>query len=254
MPSRWDIVHAGLALSIRSERSARVFRELKLVHGAPLADFADGVALIDKLQRGSAGAIDLDLDQDFDKSLGKSLDKKDRILGALVVAAGRPGTTRLAIELLLLALWPGLSGVFRRLSRLYRQRPDDLAVEILDRFTVCVRRLDLRRCTRVAATLVRNTQRVVSGARLAELRRAALGQPPGSEGEAMADRVAEHAAALVELRTWLRDIVPRDAELVMGVMVAGQNCREAGAQLGISHASARQRLARARARIRLHFS
>jgi DNA-directed RNA polymerase specialized sigma24 family protein len=246
MPSRWDIVHAGLALSIRSEKSAQVFRELKLVHGTPLADFADGAALVDKLVRVSEGRVDVDS--------GLDLDRKDRILGALVGAAARPGMTRLAIELLLLALWPGLSGVFRRLSRLYRQRPDDLAVEILDRFTVCVRRLDLRRCTRVAATLVRNTQRVVSAARLAELRRAALGQPPTSEWDAMADQLSEHAAALVDLRAWLRDVVPRDADLVIGVLVGGQNCREAGAQLGISHASARQRLARARARIRLYLS
>jgi hypothetical protein len=236
MPSRWDIVHAGLALSARSEKSTRVFQEIRILHAAELAPFTDGGALVDALERRDTGAA--------------GLDEKDRILAALVRAAGDPRTTRQAIELLLLALWPGLSAVFHRLSRLYRRRPDELAVEILDRFTVCVRRLDLRGCTRVAATLVRNTARVVSVARLSELKSAARDQRPTPPCDALADRTAEHATALVDLRAWLQEIVPRDADLVMGVLVGGQNCREAGACLGISHASARQRLARARARIR----
>ena len=236
MPSRWEIVHAGLTRSIGSERSARLFQELRQVPDTPLARFVVAAALITWVDDRGGDTV--------------ALDETDRILAALVAAAGAPRTTTLAVELLLLLLWPGLSAVFMRLSRLYRQRPDDLAIEILDRFTICVRRLDLTGCSRVAATLVRNTERVVSAARVSELKAASRGQSPDSACDALADHAAEHAAALVDLRVWLRDVVPRDAELVMGVFVGGQNCREAGARLGISHASARQRLARARARMR----
>lgn len=236
MPSRWQMVHAELALSIRSDRSARAFHELRIACHPSLGSFANAPALIDWA--------------DGRHDTSAQLDATDRILAALVAAAARPGTTTLAIELLLLLLWPGLSAVYARLWRRYRQRPDDLAVEILDRFTICVRRLDLSGCSRVAATLVRNTERVVGAARLSEVKSARRDQHPAAACDALIDQASEHAAALVDLRAWLDDVVPRDADLVMGVFVAGQNCREAGAQLGISHASARQRLARARARIR----
>lgn len=233
MRSGWETVHVGLTLSIRSAHSIRVFERLKARFPDELARFAAGSALVEYLNATGGNTGDLD--------------EKDRILGALVLASSDPRTVRLAVELLILGLWPGLSNVFARLSRLYRRRPQDLTSDLLARFTDCVRRLDLRRCRRVAATLVRNTHRVVATARQTELRRAARTRCLPAT---LTDPEAEQAIAMVELRGWLAEVVPRDAELIFCVMLGGQNCHEAGDRLGISHASARQRLVRTLARIR----
>src|SRR4029077_7912589 len=140
MPSGWEAVHVRLGQSIRSSSTARLFEALKARHPEELARFPSGADLVWYLNTtgGNAGV----------------LDDKDRILAALIRASADRGTAEAALELLLLGLWPGLSSVFSRLSRLYGRRPADLTSDLLARFTACARRLDLRRCTRVAATLV----------------------------------------------------------------------------------------------------
>jgi len=237
MRSRWEALHSGLTLSIRSEKSARAFTRLKANYPNRLGPFTDSAVLLAKLHESGGDAT--------------SLDQKDRILGALVRGAALPCTSDLAIELLLLGLWPGLSALFTRLVHLFQQRPNELAAEILARFTECARRLDLARCTRVAATLVLNTERVIKSARMLELKRAAANTFLGAESESLADPAAERATALVDLRAWLGRAVPNDVDLIFSIVIGGKNCREAAAALGISHANARQRLARALARIRL---
>jgi RNA polymerase sigma-70 factor (ECF subfamily) len=178
------------------------------------------------------------------------LDEKDVILAVLVRAGGRPPTAKLATELLLLGLWPGLSNVFGRLAGLYEDRPNDLAAEIVARFATCARRLDLRRCKRVAATLVLNTERVIRSSRLVELRRdSALCEFHNHDRE-LSDPTADRATTLVELKAWLRRVVPKDVDLVLAIVIDGRDCCEAAAALGVSHAAARQRLSRAFAKIR----
>jgi RNA polymerase sigma-70 factor (ECF subfamily) len=184
-----------------------------------------------------------------------SLDDKDLILATLVRATRRPPIAKLATELLLLGLWPGLANVFSRLARLYEERPNDLSAEIVAQFTTCASRLDLSRCKRVAATLVLNTERVIRSARLVELRRdSARCNFEHDHDRELSDPTADRATALVELRAWLRRAVPKDVDLVLAIVIDGRDCREAAVALGISHAAARQRLSRAFARIRLRIA
>jgi DNA-directed RNA polymerase specialized sigma24 family protein len=233
MPSGWEAVHVRLGQSIRSAHGIRAYEGFKVLHPQELARFGTGADLVAFLTTVTAS--------------GGMLDDKDRILAALVRRAVDPKTSAAAIELLLLGLWPGLSMVFARLAHLYRRRSRDLTAELLGRFTLCARRLDLRRCNRVAATLVRNTHRVIAQARQTELRRIARERQLKT---VTVDPDAERAAELVDLRSWLRDAVPRDADLILSVLIAGYDCHEAANRLGLTHATARQRMVRAFARIR----
>jgi hypothetical protein len=233
MRSRWDSVHADLAHSVRSNRSVLAFTVLKAGDPVRLGAFQDAEALLAKLSDRGAAPIE----------------EQNQILAGLVGGAGVPSTRTLAVELLLLGLWPGLSTMFSRLGRFYGGRSDELAADILARFTECVRRLDLRRCARIAPTLIRNTERVTRGARLVELRRASCTEPT-DDSSPVADPGGRMQTDLVELRLWLGRAIPHDAELVFAIVAGGVSCRQAAAALGISYATVRQRLARAMAAIR----
>jgi len=206
---------------------------LKASDPARLAAFHDVEDLLAKLRDRNAAPIE----------------EQNRILGALITGAAVPVTRALAIELLLLGLWPGLSTMFTRLGRFYGGRSDELVADILARFTECGRRLDLRRCTRVAPTLIRNTERVIRGARLIELRRASCTEPT-DDSTPLADPGYRKRTDLVELRLWLARAIPHDADLVFAIVAGGASCRQVAATLGISYPSVRQRLARAMAAIR----
>jgi DNA-directed RNA polymerase specialized sigma24 family protein len=111
--------------------------------------------------------------------------------------------------------------------------------------------LDLATCSRVACTLVLNTERVVRSMRVLELQKdAALVGADDESENAIADPVADRARGLVELRAWLWKAVPRDVDLVCAVVVDGRDCREVANALGLSHAAIRQRLGRALEKIR----
>jgi RNA polymerase sigma-70 factor (ECF subfamily) len=235
MRSRWDAIHADLVRSVHSPQSPRAFAVLKVHHPEILGRFIDPAALLARLSERGGDA--------------STLDEADRILATLVRGAALPGPGQLAVELLILGMWPGLSATFTRLVRFYERRAGDLAADILARFTECVRRLDLTRCTRVAATLIRNTERVVRFARRLELTRGA-GSISADESERLPDPAAERATDLVDLRIWLQHALPNDGDFVFAVVASGRSCRQVAEAFGISYASARQRLVRAIATIR----
>jgi DNA-directed RNA polymerase specialized sigma24 family protein len=237
MRSQWESLHAAFALSIRSRSSLVVFEGMK----AKAFDAA-------VVRFGSPALLVADLN---DTRSETSLTDKDRILGELVRASRRPTTSKLAVEMLLLGLWPGLSNLLGRLLRLYRDRPNELVADILAGFTTCAKRLDVARCTRVAATLILNTERVVRSARLIELRRdASRCALDDGRHAGLADPTADRATGLVELRRLLARVVPRDVELVIAIVVDGRDCHDAAKVFGLSHAATRQRLARALAKLR----
>jgi RNA polymerase sigma-70 factor (ECF subfamily) len=192
---------------------------------------------------------------------GGDLDEKDRILAALVEGARLGGARRLAQSLLLLCLWPGLDAIFRRRLHLFIDRPHDLGGELIDRFAGQVRRIDLRGVTRLAATLVRNTEREVVEARMRELTDAARTGvlSPNVVGEASPDegtspfgvaRGQSDDVAIAALRAWLERAIGRDAELVVDAIIHKRGRRELAAARGISEVALRKRLERALARAR----
>jgi RNA polymerase sigma-70 factor (ECF subfamily) len=233
MRSRWDALHAELARFVHSDRSSRDFAKIRATAPDLLGRFDSPSDLISRLDEGSAA----------------SLDEKDDVLACLINRAATSCAGDLAIAIVALALWPGLSTTFIRLTRLFDDSYDELATEIIGQLTESARRFDRRRCSRVAATLVLNTERMVRQARLRELKRGAADEALESQSEVLIDPTAMHSAALVDLRAWLRHAVPDDAELVFSVAVGGRDCGEVALALGLTYTNARQRLARALARV-----
>lgn len=203
----------------------------------------------------------------FLASKGNSLVERDRVLRFLVEEASRGSAKRIALALLLLGLWPGLDGIFRKRRPLFQAQAHDLALEIIDRFIAEVQRIDLARVSCLAATLVMNTDRDVVDARLRERARAAKSEgvapdaiaapsfedarPPTSLfGLPFGQSDAEDVAAL---RRWLLSAIGPDADMIVDAVIHGRSRLELAASCGISHAAARKRLERALIRARRAF-
>jgi DNA-directed RNA polymerase specialized sigma24 family protein len=215
----------------------------------PLQRFADHYALLDYLHT-SAG----------------DLDDKDSILASLVAEAQGSGPSgEVATVLLWLALWPGLDALYRSLFRYFAKAPDELVSEISDRFMVVVHRFDSSRVRRVAATILRNTERLIRQGLRSEWRQSGrtahlsdeeimcldcacqsgrqetvFGFPPGTDSD----------IATTMLCTVLASLIGADTELVIAVAVVGELQNEAAARLAVSPGAARKRYQRAVARLR----
>jgi hypothetical protein len=250
MRALWRSLHDDLMRSIETISFKKNFDVVR--QSSPrLQGFADHYALLDYLH---APAGDLD--------------DKDRILAFLVEKAQGPGPHgETATILLWLALWSWLDAIYRRLSRYFVKAPEELVSEISDRFMVVVHRFDGARVRRVAATILRNTERLIrhdlredwqrSGRtdplsdeemeRLAFPRQRArpetvFGLPPGTDID----------TATAMLCTVLVSLIGADAELVIAVAILGELQNEAAARLAVSPGAARKRYQRAVARLRTH--
>ena len=143
MRASWEALHAGLDRSVRTLQADQAFQQAKQ-HAPALAGFDEPKKLVAHLT-----------------SKAGDLDEKDRILGTLVTLVQRREHHEVASALLWLGLWPGLDAVYRRRLRHFRDQPDELVAELAEAFTALVERLDLTAVHRVAATLVRSTERDV---------------------------------------------------------------------------------------------
>lgn len=164
---------------------------------------------------------------------------KNRYLRALLDEVGSP-EGEAATTLLLVALWPGLDAIRGRLLRFVRHDIAWLDAELIGRLTLGLGRTETSCLTRVAATLLRNVER--------DLRRALMAEPQG-------DTIDADLAAAPEpddsdrIAAGICRALGRDGPLVVAVALRGYSQAEAGAQLGLSHAQARKRYQRAMARI-----
>jgi RNA polymerase sigma-70 factor (ECF subfamily) len=203
-------------------------------------------------------------------SRSPDLDAKDRVLACLVESVhAAPGQGGVATALLWLSLWPALDRAFRRQVRQQRPEevdPGEIVSAIWDGFWLAVDRADLGRIHRVAATLTRNTERILQEAKARDADgRRRTGElpeddcfesteppvtsdpspwwfPPGLSREDEAER----------LRDFVVGIVCGDAELVIGAAVYDESHRELAERLGITHEVARKRYIRAIKRLRTH--
>jgi DNA-directed RNA polymerase specialized sigma24 family protein len=243
--ARWEGLHAALVGSVTTLQAASHFRDLR---GSELllARFESGAALLAHFTHRE-----------------EDLDDKDRLYAALIRAVqSRAPWARLAHTLLWCGLWPGLDRIYRRRVRYFRTDPDELTEAISVAFTMLVGRLDLARVHRVAATLVRNTDREVMDerrrvqdelARRATAHRTAawsrmLASAPDAGVEPPAGR--SFAVELVALREHLVPVIGADADLVLAVAVLEFDQHEAAQRLGIPHDVARKRFQRALLRAR----
>ncbi|HEY7372266.1 MAG TPA: hypothetical protein VIF57_08920 [Polyangia bacterium] len=195
------------------------------------------------------------------------LAERDRVLRCLVAEACVGTAKRIALALLILGLWPGLDAIFRKRRRLFQAQAHDLELEIVDQFIAQVQRVNLGRVSCLAATLVLNTEREVVDGRIRECARAAKsdpvtadaiaapafddeGPPPSRFALPFGQSDAQEVAAL---RRWLQSAVGQDADLVVNAVIHRRSRLALASALGISHAAARQRLARALGRAREAF-
>ena len=148
MRAPWAALHAQLMRSTDTLMFQKRFSALRQ-SSEVLRPFPDPAALFDHLHGPGGDAA-----------------ARNAILTALVVEA-QQGDRDTAVPLLMLALWPGLDAVHRRLARHFRAEPDLLVSEVTGRITDSIHRLDLSRVNWIAATLIRNTER--------DIRRSAAG-------------------------------------------------------------------------------
>jgi len=255
MRSRWEDLRAGLVRSIRTPEATRQFLEMKTM-SPQFTPFSEPDALVAHMH-GTPGA----------------LDEKDRLLAKLVSQVQRGEQAELARALLWLSLWPGLDAAFRRRHKFFAEHPEELVSLFGDAFTALVDKLDLASVNRVAATLVRSTERDVMLAacrdweeqrrRVGDVQFARFRKDKTAEDIATAARVESRlgwrpGSGITEngsaLRRWLEPIVGEDVELLVSVLVVEETQHEAGRRLGLSHEAARKRYQRALARLRAHLA
>lgn len=258
MRASWEALHASLVRSVRTLHAHQTFVALKRADPT-LAAFRDPPAVAAFLAAG-----------------GGDLDAKDALLAALVRHAQARPHAPLSMALLWLGLWPGLDALYRRRLRHFAFDASELVSEVAHAFTTLVGRLDTTSVTRVAATLVRSTERDLMVARKASWAEEARARTALPNASPTFEGIAELEAAAVArwtspddsvldrpigdtdtddfaaLRAWLVRVVGADAELVLAVLVLEETQREAGARLGLSNEAARKRFQRALARLRAH--
>lgn len=246
MRALWQSLHSTLLQSIESHSGRRQFGDVRKARPA-LGRFSDPIGLLDFLHS-----------RDGDPA------EKNTILEALVSEVQGGGAAEHAVTLLWLGLWPGLDGLYRRLSRHFRNAADELLSAISEQFTIAVHRADLSAIRRLAATLLFNVERdILRGLRRAWAERSLqvdlpephdldvlmqgrtcrsshLGLPPGSNTDDETCWIRNHLTRLVGV----------DADLVIAVVILGEGQSETADRLGISYDATRKRYQRAIQRIR----
>lgn len=243
MRATWHAIRSELLRSIDLLSFQRRF--LVLARSSEhLSGFHDPAALLDRLHATEGDP-----------------EEKNGILRALVTVAQNGSES--ATTLLLLALWPGLDAIYRRLSRHYRAEPEALVSALLERFLHGVRTVDLVRVNRIAATLLMNAERDLKRALFKTWSEQAHTETQPSEGMANptsapsrfglpAGLDADWASDLILQR--LHGTLGNDADLVVAVAVQGDSQREAAVRMGLTHEAARKRYRRALRRLRTALS
>jgi hypothetical protein len=237
MRAIWEALHASLEQLVLSRDAMDGFHRARRIHPV-LGRFETPGELIAYLHGKHGG-----------------FDDKDVVIAALVAMAQSEGSRDLGLHLALLGLWPGLDAAFRRRSRRLDAEPAELVSAMFDHFARHARTLDLERVGRVAATLVRNTERDVTADLVAQRIEAAGGKLP--EEMSGGDQSPLGLAAGIDAETQLPILRERlsavegcDVELVLSVSVLGHTQLEASISLGLSPETGRKRMQRSVARIR----
>lgn len=246
-----NAVHASLLRSVRTMDAEQQFAELQRQYPV-LAGFVDPESLTGHLS-----------------CRGGDLDKKDAVIGLLVrIIQGRGANAALASSLLWLGVWPSLAIIFGRRANLFPGAPNELVSEVADCFTSVVANLDFQAVRRVAATLVRNTEREVVRRQLrtwledsrrvylparTELETVDPGEsedPPPPSRFGLADTLQDEEA-VAELRNQIAPITgEKDVDLVIDAAIRGLDQRQVGERLGLSPEATRKRVQRALGRLR----
>ncbi|WP_425099360.1 hypothetical protein, partial [Tropicibacter sp. S64] len=219
MSSNWSALYARLVRSVNRHSRMMAFSELFPAEHPP-SGFRDPARMLDWLH-GRCG----------------DRDARNAVLSRLLGYASGRAHTDLAVELLILALWPGLSVIRRRL--LPFRETAVLEADLLAQVTVTIRQAHPSRIISVAATLLRNVER--------DLRRAYRKEVPGLTRAELATELTLRVATPDDAEAILKAAQAEfgaDGVLVVAVHVAGFSQKDAGARLGLSHDAARKRCQR----------
>ena len=227
MSPRWTEVRAHLTQTLARPHHLATFQQLR---GDPsLAPFRDVDQLLKFLHRPNG-----------------TPEAKNGALRALVIARqGDAASREVADACLVLALWPGLYAVRRRLLVRTRRTVADIEVDVLGRTAEAIARLNPERVRWVAATVLRNVERDLIRAHQADTAARADELP-----EEVPDPASRDWAGPGDRLGRLRSILGEDAALVYAVEVFGLSQKEAANHFGLSYDVARKRHQRAVQRLR----
>ena len=255
MRIRWEALHESLNRSLLTLEQDKHFNTIKRSRPR-LKGFEDTASLLN-----------------FFADPKADLDRKDLIYADLVQLARSDGDeAEMSRTLLWLGLWPGLDGIYRRNVKFHHGQPEELVSALGAHFMRCVEKADLTRIDRVAATLLRNTQRQLREERMRRLEHdnvldplpehdepinpereiarpgeSYFGLPPGIDTDESITRLRRLIQQMVQGRSTNPDL---DAELVIRVAILGEDGREAGRNLGLTGDQGRKRYQRAISRVR----
>lgn len=231
MSSSWSALHARLIQSVHRYSALATFSTL-FPQNDRIGSFREPAQLLAWLH-----------------GKGPDPESKNKVLSRLLQkACGSPPGSDLAVELLVLALWPGLCTMRHRLRDL--APVGALEADLISQLTIGIRSAGPERIRRVAATLLRNLER--------DLRRTYLRDADARyttcdcEGvnaihaDGPTDRPEEIAAAAVSS-------LGEDGLMLALVHIAGFSQKDAARLLGITHEAARKRCQRALARLKDDF-
>lgn len=227
MSPTWSALHAQLVRSVNRHSALIHFAKVFPAENPPTA-FRDPAHLLGRLHARAGNP-----------------DAKNDVLAVLLRAAvDTDSDGALATELLLLALWPGLCVVRRRLRPLCRT--GTLDDDLLGRFSINIRSARAERINRVAATLLRNLQRDLTRIYIGDNKWAWL----ATDLEMIGGKAITHEPEPAEtILSAAQAALGEDGLLLGAVHLAGFTQREAAEHLGISHDAARKRCQRAMKRL-----
>lgn len=228
MSSSWSALHARLTRSVHRHSALTTFSTL-LPQNDRIGPFREPAQLLAWLH-----------------SWGPDPESKNKVLLRLLrKACGDPPGSDLAVELLVLALWPGLCTLRHRLRGL---APDGtLEADLVSQLTIGIRSANPERIERVAATLLRNLERDLRRAYLRDANR--RNTTCDCEGLDAADSI-EQMDRPEAIAAAAASALGEDGVLLTAVHIAGFSQKEAATLLGISHDAARKRCQRAMRRLK----
>lgn len=236
MRTTWSALYTSLHQSLNRVSSETAFQDLRHRHPV-LRQFASIPSLLHHLQQVDG------------EPAGRYMVIRQLVLAAQTDADLGP----LAVMLVIVALWPGLSSAHYRLRRDFPDEATDLGSEILARFSELVACIDLGKVRSVAGTLVRNVERDIRRDLIRARQRAQrLLDVTNPVVEAEVDCASGSRQPDAVLDDLLVCLAPDHVTLLTRVFVLGETQEEAGRALGLSGAAARKRVQRCIRQLRDH--
>ncbi len=181
----------------------------------------------------------------------RELDNKDQIYTFLAAAVQRGNReSKLATTIMCLGLCPGLEHIYSKLVRTGVLPVDEAATDVMSVFVLVANRVDLD-CTRMAATLVLNTERDVRKAAKC-LPTEGFDEDNESAPRHPAPDFADDGSILDDpeaLRAWTKRSAGRDGELIALVLFDRLDRHAAADRLGLNRETARKRVRQTLAKI-----